>query len=54
MRTIIAILSIALASCAVTIHPDGSKEVTVDAVALGSALTAYGQSKTPKAVEAEK
>jgi hypothetical protein len=45
MKVIALFLCLALSSCAVKINPDGSKDVTVDAVALGQALTAYGESK---------
>lgn len=31
MKTIIILATLALASCAVSINPDGSKDVTVDA-----------------------
>jgi len=48
------LLCLQLSSCGVKINPDGSKEVTVDAVALGAAITAYGQSKIPPKVREEK
>lgn len=43
MKTLSAILCLSLASCGVTLNEDGSKAVTVDAVAIAKMTEYYAQ-----------